>query len=256
LILAPLMQTGILAQRRRIFSASRGGSEELRRRFEPAVLRQSRAYDLAMRAPVLAYALCLAVFAASRLLHCPRPAGAAAGAGCIVTLAMQLADVAYLVVLAASVVIRLPPRRRAAGAEPRISALVGTFLIPAVVLFPRRELSCAGEMIATLLLLAGNSLALGVLVRLGRSFSIMAEARRVVTTGAYRWVRHPLYLAEELAVFGLVLQFLSPWTVLRLGVQIAFQLRRMVNEERVLGAAFPEYAVYRQGTAMLLPGIC
>jgi protein-S-isoprenylcysteine O-methyltransferase Ste14 len=50
----------------------------------------------------------------------------------------------------------------------------------------------------TLLLLDGNALAVLVMVQHGRSFSIMAEARQLVTSGVYRWVRHPLYLAEEL----------------------------------------------------------
>ena len=37
--------------------------------------------------------------------------------------------------------------------------------------------------------------------------------------------------------------------------QIAFQLRRMHNEEAVLGETFPEYAAYREKTARLVPGI-
>jgi protein-S-isoprenylcysteine O-methyltransferase Ste14 len=158
-------------------------------------------------------------------------------------------------VLAASVIIRARPERRADGLEPRVSAMLGTFSILAVVLFPRRELSLTGEMLATLLLLGGNALAVLVLLQLGRSFSIMAEARQLVTAGVYRWVRHPLYLAEELAVIGIVLQFLSLSTALLLAAQIAFQLRRMRNEERVLGETFPEYADYKERTAMLLPGV-
>jgi protein-S-isoprenylcysteine O-methyltransferase Ste14 len=38
-------------------------------------------------------------------------------------------------------------------------------------------------------------------------------------------------------------------------MQIAFQLRRMQNEEAVLSESFPEYAAYRQRTARLLPRI-
>jgi len=37
---------------------------------------------------------------------------------------------------------------------------------------------------------------------------MMAEARRLVTSGPYRLVRHPLYLAEELAVVGIFVQSL------------------------------------------------
>jgi protein-S-isoprenylcysteine O-methyltransferase Ste14 len=68
-------------------------------------------------------------------------------------------------------------------------------------------------------------------------------------------VRHPLYLAEELAIIGLAMQFFSWATALVLAVQIAFQLRRMHNEEAVLAESFPEYAAYRQRTARLLPGV-
>jgi protein-S-isoprenylcysteine O-methyltransferase Ste14 len=218
-----------------------------------AALRRSRLYDLAMRLPVLCYALFVALFWVSGLIHDRHGAGSALAH--TVNLTMRLASVVYFVVLAASVIIRARPERQAEGLEPRISALLGTFLILAVALLPRHELSLPGRTLSTLLLLGGNALAVLALVQLRGSFSVMAEARRLVTSGLYRWVRHPLYLAEELAVIGVVLQFLSPWVALLLAVQIAFQLRRMHNEERVLSETFPEYADYKKNTAMLLPGL-
>jgi protein-S-isoprenylcysteine O-methyltransferase Ste14 len=83
----------------------------------------------------------------------------------------------------------------------------------------------------------------------------MAETRQLVTTGPYRFVRHPLYLAEEIAIVGVFIQFASVWTALLLAVQIGFQLRRMHNEELVLAAGFSEYDAYRRNTARLIPGI-
>jgi protein-S-isoprenylcysteine O-methyltransferase Ste14 len=71
----------------------------------------------------------------------------------------------------------------------------------------------------------------------------------------YGFVRHPLSLAEELAVIGIFMQFFSRWTALLLIAQIAFQLRRMHNEEVVLAETFHECAAYRQQTARLIPGI-
>jgi protein-S-isoprenylcysteine O-methyltransferase Ste14 len=132
---------------------------------------------------------------------------------------------------------------------------MGTSLVYAIALFPRRELSPAAGIVATLLVLGGSLAALFALMRLGRSFSVMAEARQLVTSGVYRFVRHPLYCAEAVATIGVVMQFLSLWTALLFAVQIAFQLRRMHNEEIVLGEIFPEYAVYKARTARLIPGI-
>jgi protein-S-isoprenylcysteine O-methyltransferase Ste14 len=123
------------------------------------------------------------------------------------------------------------------------------------VLFPRRELSLSADVVSTVLTLAGNAFAVLVLTQLRGSFSIMAEARELVTAGVYRLVRHPLYLAEEIAAIGVVMQFFSPWTAPILAVQIGFQLRRMRNEEVILAANFPEYLAYRKKTARILPGI-
>ena len=221
-----------------------------------AKLQQSRGYDLLMRLPMVVWATLIAMAAVTELVRYagqtdPMPPQAIYA----INIAMRLSTIAFLLLLAASVVLRAPPTGKARGIEPRVSALLGTCLIYALVLFPRRELSPLAGMASTILILFGNVLAVFVLARLGRSFSVMAEARRLVTSGIYRLVRHPLYLAEEIAVIGVVMQFLSYWTVLLVAVQIAFQLRRMHNEEAVLTESFPEYAAYRQRTARLLPGI-
>jgi len=166
-----------------------------------------------------------------------------------------LSTIAFMLLAASAVILRSPPTGKSSGLEPRISALTGTFLIYAVLLFPRRDLSLTEEIISTLLTMIGNAGALIALSQLGRSFSIMAESRRLVTTGPYRFVRHPLYVAEEIATIGMFLQYDLQWAVLVLAAHIALQLRRMHNEELVLTAQFPEYAAYQRTTARLIPGV-
>jgi protein-S-isoprenylcysteine O-methyltransferase Ste14 len=90
---------------------------------------------------------------------------------------------------------------------------------------------------------------------LGRSFSVMAQARKLVTAGPYSLVRHPLYLGEGMAILGMMLQYLSPLAVAIVGMQFAFQLQRMQNEERVLTSQFPEYRDYMARTACIIPGV-
>lgn len=209
-----------------------------------------------MRLPVLTWSTALALASAVGLAHYMRNADPTLPSAVYgVYIAMRLSVIGYLAILAAAAVMRKQPIARSRGAEPRISALIGTFLITAVVLFPRRELSLTAGVVSTSLILVGDGLAVFTLVQLRRSFSIMAEARELVTAGPYRVVRHPLYLAEGIATIGTVMQFLSVWTILLLVVQVLFQFRRIRNEEAILTKVFPSYAAYQQRTARVIPGI-
>jgi protein-S-isoprenylcysteine O-methyltransferase Ste14 len=217
--------------------------------------RQSQTYDVLMRMPFLSWAFILVTASSIESLQYFHKAAAVPAGVFAINVAMRLATFLFLTLLAASVIIRARPMAKARGVEPRLSALIGTFLIYAFTLFPRHELSPVAGIVSTLLILFGAASAAYVLTQLGRSFSVMAEARQLVTSGPYGFVRHPLYLAEELATVGVVLQFLSTWTVLILVVQIAFQLRRMRNEEVVLAETFPEYAAYSARTARVIPWV-
>ena len=208
-----------------------------------------------MRLPILAWSVVLALAQAVELERYRHAADPALPGVIVLNIAMRLSMIGYLVILAATVVVRTPPIGKARGAEPRVSALLGSFLISAVVLFPRRELAPAVGWVSTLLVLVGDSIAAVVLIQLRGSFSIMAEARQLATSGVYRFVRHPLYLAEEIATIGGVMQFLSIWTVMLVILQFACQIRRMNNEEIVLTDVFPEYSTYKQRTARIIPGL-
>jgi protein-S-isoprenylcysteine O-methyltransferase Ste14 len=211
-------------------------------------------YDFLMRLPLLGWVAICAIAQAKGLFPF-LIMGGPIDLAYVVHLGMRLSTIAFLLLIAAAVILRTRPSRKASGLEPRISALMGTFLIYGIALFPRRELSLSSEMISTVLTFIGSAGAIVALSQLGRSFSVMAETRRLVTSGPYHFVRHPLYLAEEIAIFGVLMQFASVWTALLLALQIAFQLRRMHNEEFVLTASFPEYFAYRQTTARIIPGI-
>ena len=221
-----------------------------------AKLQQSRVYDALMRLPILVYGTVVgwaSVMGLAKYVDTADHTLPNAVYG--INISMRVSSIAFLFLLAIMAVVRGRARGKARGVEPRISALVGTFLVYAVALFPRRELSVGGEIAATTLILLGTALAVYALTQLGRSFSVMAEARRLVTSGVYRIVRHPLYVAEEIAAIGLVIQFLSYQTLLLVAVHAGFQLRRMRNEEAILISTFPEYGAYKGKTARLIPGI-
>lgn len=209
-------------------------------------------YDSLMRLPFLGWVLLCATV---QLVGLSRMNTTPVDFVFLINIAMRLSTIAFMLLMAIAVLVRAPPSGKANGFEPRISAVIGTFVIYAMVFFSRDDLSLSGEIASTLLTMIGNAGAIVALWQLGRSFSIMAESRQLVTAGPYRFVRHPLYLAEEIATIGVFIQFASVWSALLLAVQIGFQLRRMHNEELVLTARFPEYDAYQRTTARLIPWV-
>ena len=165
----------------------------------------------------------------------------------------QTSIILFTSLIAVLFLLRLEPLSKAKGLLPRMTAIAGSFLVLAVPFLPRTALSLKVSVMATTLALLGNVLSVYVLARLGRSFSIMAEARKLVTSGPYAVVRHPLYLTEEVAFLGAMIHFFSLYAVLIFIVHLAIQIQRMKNEEAVLRAAYPEYVDYQATTARLIP---
>jgi protein-S-isoprenylcysteine O-methyltransferase Ste14 len=168
-------------------------------------------------------------------------------------IAARVSSALFVALVAVTTLTRLPPIRKAAGIEPRIVALLGTFLLTALAMLPRKEISLIALAIACSFVVVGMLSSFIVLRCLGKAFSIMAEARRLVTHGPYALVRHPLYVCEEIAVIGIFIQVVSPVALIVLIAHAVFQVRRMLNEERVLQAAFPEYENYARRTPRLIP---
>ena len=169
-----------------------------------------------------------------------------------------ISEVSTLVFLALLIVMfaaRCMPKRAAPGFYPRFAAVAGTFLSAGFALLPLQELSPMLYLASLILVIAGTAFAIYAVFVLGRSISILPEARRLVTRGPYGLVRHPLYLGEMIAVAGVALQRLSPWSLLLLGLVWAFQLQRMKYEELVLFQSFPEYGDYMARTSRLVPGV-
>jgi protein-S-isoprenylcysteine O-methyltransferase Ste14 len=175
----------------------------------------------------------------------------------IIRVASKASVLAFYVLVAWLILIRSQPIAKAKGWQPRISALVGSnlFFFGVPFLVPKSDLSPTLYATSALFVIGGGIAATYSLSYLGRSFSIMAQARRLVTDGPYRFVRHPLYLAEFISYLGVFIQYASWISAALLVVQCGFQIRRMLNEEALLQMAFPEYAGYATHRARFLPGV-
>jgi protein-S-isoprenylcysteine O-methyltransferase Ste14 len=153
-------------------------------------------------------------------------------------------------------VVRLRTCSKSAGIVPSVAAFLGAFMLFALLLIgPCNTLPTWARLLSSVLLFSGNIGAILVLFWLGRSFSILPEGRKLITTGPYAIVRHPLYLIEALSTLGSVINFWSWQAVSLFAVQIAMQLIRMHYEETVLRETFPEYAEYAARTKRLIPWV-
>ncbi len=101
----------------------------------------------------------------------------------------------------------------------------------------------------------GLSFSIYALISLGRSFSIIPQARKLVNHGPYQLVRHPLYVAELINLLGLIIASLSALTVTLFIILAVCQAYRASQEENLLADLFPEYKEYRLKTARFIPGI-
>jgi protein-S-isoprenylcysteine O-methyltransferase Ste14 len=81
------------------------------------------------------------------------------------------------------------------------------------------------------------------MVYLRGSFSILPSIRQLVTTGPYRYIRHPIYFGEFLYVLGIMLLAFNILSILFFAALIALLMARIRVEERKLMAE-PDYLGY------------
>jgi len=173
----------------------------------------------------------------------------------VIAIASGIAGLGFLLLIVGTTIARLPPQRSATGIQPRVVALIGAFATTTFIALPPVEVSPAIELLADVIVLIGCVLCIACLAWLGRSFSVMAQARKLVTAGPYRLVRHPLYTCEAVMLAGIILRNPS-WLALAIAsLALAFQYLRIRNEEEVLQSVFPQYAAYADQTPMLVPGL-
>jgi protein-S-isoprenylcysteine O-methyltransferase Ste14 len=170
------------------------------------------------------------------------------------TLVSVVFSTIFLALILYFTVTRLPPKDSAAGLEPRLTAIAGTFAMMVLIVLPPGAVSPEMRVLSTVLIIIGTVLSVYCIRQLGRSFSIMATARELVTEGPYKIIRHPLYGAEVVTIVGIALGHWSPAAAVVGLVWLGLQVRRAQNEEKVLRSSFPEYSDYARRVPMLLPG--
>jgi protein-S-isoprenylcysteine O-methyltransferase Ste14 len=73
----------------------------------------------------------------------------------------------------------------------------------------------------------------------------LAEDQKVITTGPYAWVRHPMYAASLAMLLGIPIALGSWWGVLIVLAMLPVLIWRLLDEERFLARNLPGYIDYQ-----------
>ena len=123
----------------------------------------------------------------------------------------------------------------------------------------RTEVPVWVRVAGAVLLLAGLVLAIAGYRSLGGSHSpgtTPITGARLVSTGAYAYLRHPIYGGWCLGAFGVALIFGSALGVGVAVMLVVFYDLRTREEEKFLMAEYPDYGAYRQRVkGRLVPGV-
>ena len=104
-----------------------------------------------------------------------------------------------------------------------------------------------------LLNVAGLAVAIWAALYLGRSFGVLVEVKQVVMDGAYRRIRHPMYLGYLCLLAGLLLANGSVALLLLVPIHMGLLVYRARLEEERLCECSPEYGEYRKRSGFLFP---
>lgn len=116
--------------------------------------------------------------------------------------------------------------------------------------------SVALQVIGVIVFAAGLGLAVWARLHLGRDWGMPMTRKdepHLVTSGPYRFIRHPVYSGLLLAVLGMALAANLYWLI-ALAIMGAYFVYSATVEERLMTEAFPvAYPGYRTHTKMLIP---
>ena len=74
----------------------------------------------------------------------------------------------------------------------------------------------------------------------------VAEHQKVISTGPYAVVRHPMYASAALYLLGTPLALGSYWGLAVIGAMVPFLIWRLLDEERFLAKNLPGYTEYQK----------
>jgi protein-S-isoprenylcysteine O-methyltransferase Ste14 len=149
-------------------------------------------------------------------------------------------------ILVVTMVVRRPPKRVTPNPLYWLLAFVATYWLVFVLFFLQKGRPLAANWISDLLAVAGISIVIWARLSLGRNIGFVPAQRDLVHTGAYAFMRHPVYTGMLLTNIAFVLRAFSPLNALLMGLGAFWfiPVKSLVEEDFLRHD--PQYAAYMQ----------
>jgi len=156
------------------------------------------------------------------------------------------ASVLNTVVLIVTMLIRRPPKRVTPNPWYWLLAFVASYWLVFIIFFLQRGNALVPNWITNSLAILGLVVMLWARISLGRNIGLVPAQGELVHSGAYAFMRHPVYTAFLLTSTAFVLRAYSPLNVLLMGLGVFWFIPiKSLVEENFLRAD-PQYAAYMQ----------
>jgi len=159
------------------------------------------------------------------------------------------------IILVVTMVFRRTPVRVTPNPWYWLLAFVATYGLIAFYAFAPHGTPIVAIIVPNVLVLISVAIMIWARVSLGRSIGYVPADRGIITSGPYRFVRHPIYSGLFVTLFAFTLRAYSALSLLLILVIVGLFILKSVIEERFLRDN-PEYAAYmKQVRYRWVPGV-
>ena len=157
-----------------------------------------------------------------------------------------IAAVLNTLILVATMLTRRPPKRITPNPWYWLLAFVASYWLVFIIFFLQRGRPVVANWITDSLATLGLTIVLWARLSLGRNIGFVPAQREIVDTGAYAFIRHPVYTGVLVAHTAFVLRAYSPLNLLLLGMGVLWfiPIKSLVEEDFL--RTDPRYAAYMQ----------
>ncbi len=142
-----------------------------------------------------------------------------------------------------TMIIRRPPKRVTPNPVYWLLAFVATYWALLTIGLMQKGQPVVPRLVSDAVAICGLAVIVWARLSLGRNIGFVPAQREIVISGAYRYLRHPIYTGLFIGSLGVALRAYSVRNVMILALGVLWFLIKSIVEENFLRAD-PQYAAY------------